>query len=130
VDRGGDRQEGGEQEAERLEYLKKLGAARRLRGPIATRPTNTSRRLSRKLPMRVLKLKEAYPRAKAELWCEDEHRLGLKLIIRKGWSPPSERPLARSTSVTSRPAFTLSYDRKLERFVGLSYLPSTRRSFP
>jgi transposase len=33
--------------------------------------------------MRVAKLKEAYPTAKVELWCEDEHRLGLKPIIRK-----------------------------------------------
>jgi hypothetical protein len=27
------------------------------------------------------------------LWCEDEHRLGLKPIIRKVWSPIGERPL-------------------------------------
>ena len=32
--------------------------------------------------MRVLRLKESYPTAKVELWCEDEHRLGLKPIIR------------------------------------------------
>jgi hypothetical protein len=32
--------------------------------------------------MRVARLKEAYPTAKVELWCEDEHRLGLKPIIR------------------------------------------------
>src|SRR4051794_41972884 len=42
--------------------------------------------------MRVLRLKEAYPTAKVELWCEDEHRLGLKPIIRKVWSPIGERP--------------------------------------
>src|SRR3954463_13063747 len=45
--------------------------------------------------MRVLRLKEAYPTAKVELWCEDEHRLGLKPIIRKVWSPIGERPLVR-----------------------------------
>ena len=33
--------------------------------------------------MRVMRLKEKYPTAKVELWCEDEHRLGLKPIIRK-----------------------------------------------
>ena len=43
--------------------------------------------------MRVARLKEAYPTAKIELWCEDEHRLGLKPIIRKVWSPIGERPL-------------------------------------
>jgi hypothetical protein len=43
--------------------------------------------------MRVMRLKEKYPTAKVELWCEDEHRLGLKPIIRKVWSPIGERPL-------------------------------------
>ena len=42
--------------------------------------------------MRVMRLKEAYPTAKVELWCEDEHRLGLKPIIRKVWSPIGHRP--------------------------------------
>ena len=46
--------------------------------------------------MRVAKLKEAYPTAKVELWCEDEHRLGLKPIIRKVWSPIGERPLVKA----------------------------------
>jgi DDE superfamily endonuclease len=45
--------------------------------------------------MRVAKLKEAYPTAKVELWCEDEHRLGLKPIIRRVWSPVGERPLVK-----------------------------------
>jgi DDE superfamily endonuclease len=43
--------------------------------------------------MRVARLKETYPTAKVELWCEDEHRLGLKPIIRKVWSPIGQRPL-------------------------------------
>jgi transposase len=44
--------------------------------------------------MRVAKLKEAYPTAKkVELWCEDGHRLALKPIISKAWSPIGERPL-------------------------------------
>src|SRR5947209_19554937 len=43
--------------------------------------------------MRVARLKEAYPTAKVELWCEDEHRLGLKpIFLRKVWSPVGERP--------------------------------------
>src|SRR5215204_6248888 len=43
--------------------------------------------------MKVMRLKEKYPTAKVELWCEDEHRLGLKPIIRKVWSPIGERLL-------------------------------------
>jgi hypothetical protein len=45
--------------------------------------------------MRVMRLKEAYPTAKVELWCEDEHRLGLKPILRRVWSPVGERPLVK-----------------------------------
>jgi hypothetical protein len=30
--------------------------------------------------MKVMRLKETYPTAKVELWCEDEQRLGLKLV--------------------------------------------------
>jgi hypothetical protein len=45
--------------------------------------------------MRVVSLKEAYPTAKVEPWCEDEHRLGLKPILRKVWSPGVERPTAK-----------------------------------
>ena len=45
--------------------------------------------------MKVMRLKEAYPTAKVELWCEDEHRLGLKPILRKVWSPIGERPLVK-----------------------------------
>ena len=41
------------------------------------------------------RLKEAYPRAKVQLGCEDEHRLGLKPIIRKVWSPIGERSLVK-----------------------------------
>jgi transposase len=45
--------------------------------------------------MKVLRLEEAYPTAKVELWASDEHRLGLKPIIRKVWSPKGERPIVK-----------------------------------
>ena len=45
--------------------------------------------------MRVARLKEVYPTARVEVWCEDEHRLGLKPIIRKVWSPIGERPIVK-----------------------------------
>src|SRR5687767_11727332 len=56
--------------------------------------------------MRVMRLKEAYPTAKVELWCTDEHRLGLKPIIRKVWSPIEERP---SVKVHQRYEWTYLY---------------------
>jgi hypothetical protein len=41
--------------------------------------------------MRVARLKEAYPTAKVELWCEDEHRLlGLKSPSCARYGPPWE----------------------------------------
>jgi len=56
--------------------------------------------------MRVARLKEAYPSAKVQLWCEDEHRLGLKPILRKVWSPIGERP---RVSVHQRYEWTYLY---------------------
>ncbi len=40
-----------------------------------------------------MRLKEKYPTAKVELWAEDEHRIGLKPIMRKVWSPVGVRPV-------------------------------------
>jgi transposase len=45
--------------------------------------------------MKVMRLKEAYPTASVELWCTDEHRLGLKPILRRVWSPVGERPTVK-----------------------------------
>ena len=56
--------------------------------------------------MRVARLKEAYPTAKVELWATDEHRLGLKPIIRKVWSPVGDRP---SVKVHQRYEWTYLY---------------------
>ena len=56
--------------------------------------------------MRVARLKEAYPTAKVELWATDEHRLGLKPIIRKVWSPVGDRP---SVKIHQRYEWTYLY---------------------
>lgn len=45
--------------------------------------------------MKLEELKEAYPKAKVELWAEDEARLGLKPVIRRVWAPVGRRPIAR-----------------------------------
>jgi transposase len=44
----------------------------------------------------VAKLKEAYPEAEVQLWAEDEMRLGLKPVIRRGWAPKGKRPTAKT----------------------------------
>ena len=46
------------------------------------------------LPSKVKKLAEKYPLAEVELWFFDEHRIGLKPILRKVWAKVVERPIA------------------------------------
>src|SRR5215813_2768227 len=40
----------------------------------------------KKLPEEVAKLQEAHPEARIELWSQDEHRIGLKPILRRVWA--------------------------------------------
>ncbi len=46
------------------------------------------------LPSKVQQLSEKYPIAEVDLWFFDEHRIGLKPIIRKVWAKVGERPIA------------------------------------
>jgi transposase len=39
-------------------------------------------------------VKAAFPHAAVELWASDEHRIGLKPILRKVWAFPGQRPIA------------------------------------
>ena len=41
------------------------------------------------------KLQEKYPDQKIEVWFFDEHRVGLKPILRKIWSKKGNRPIAK-----------------------------------
>src|SRR5690606_6352116 len=46
------------------------------------------------LPQRLRAEEEAHPDAEVELWAMDEHRLGLKPVLRRVWTPPGEAPIA------------------------------------
>ena len=46
------------------------------------------------LPLKVQKLAEKYPLAEIEVWFFDEHRVGLKPILRKVWTKIGTRPTA------------------------------------
>lgn len=46
------------------------------------------------MPQRIEQLSQAHPNAQVEVWAFDEHRLGLKPIIRKVWSKRGQRPIA------------------------------------
>src|SRR5215210_2671417 len=77
--------------------------------------------------MRALRLKEAYPTAKAELWCEDEHRLGLiKPIIRKAWSPIGEGPLVVEVHQRQEWTYLYAFARPKTGEVGLLVDPPHR----
>jgi hypothetical protein len=88
--------EGSEQEAERLGVSKEVGHEHE--GPQALSPEGQqtgARGFQKKLPMRVLRLKEAYPTAKVELWCEDEHERAaekhiLLVLDQAGWHTSKE----------------------------------------
>ena len=48
----------------------------------------------KKLPTLKTELERRYPNAVVECWAFDEHRLGLKPIVRKIWAPVGQRPVA------------------------------------
>jgi hypothetical protein len=50
-----------------------------------------SKRLLKNLPEEVNQLAEAYPEARVELWSQDEHRIGLKPILRRVWARKGSR---------------------------------------
>jgi transposase len=50
-----------------------------------------SKPLLKKLPEEVDKLRQAYPKARIELWSQDEHRIGLKPILRCVWARKGTR---------------------------------------
>src|SRR5690242_18045049 len=56
-----------------------------------SRATQPPSRLLKKLPEEVEKLHQAYPEASIELWSQDEHRIGLKPILRRVWARKGTR---------------------------------------
>lgn len=56
-----------------------------------SRVTKPPSRLLKKLPEEVESLREQYPEAQIELWCQDEHRIGLKPILRRVWARKGTR---------------------------------------
>ncbi|NEO74635.1 IS630 family transposase [Moorena sp. SIO3H5] len=44
--------------------------------------------------LKVKELEQKYPEAEVELWFFDEHRIGLKPILKKVWSKIGDRPIA------------------------------------
>lgn len=55
------------------------------------RASKPSKLLLKKLPEEVDKLRQVYPEARIELWSQDEHRIGLKPILRRIWARKGSR---------------------------------------
>jgi transposase len=55
------------------------------------RATPLSNRRLKKLPEEVEALRQASPEASLELWSQDEHRIGLKPILRRVWARKGTR---------------------------------------
>jgi transposase len=45
--------------------------------------------------LRLRAVAEAFPGVRGELWASDEHRIGLKPLLRRVWTPAGPRPQAR-----------------------------------
>src|SRR4051794_11628253 len=50
--------------------------------------------VQKKLAAQVDKYREAEPGRPVEVWAFDEHRLGLKPVLRRQWAPKGQRPIA------------------------------------
>jgi transposase len=51
--------------------------------------------MGKKIVTRVKQLQQEYPQAEVQLWAMDEHRVGLKPILRRVWVPWYEQPKAK-----------------------------------
>lgn len=65
----------------------------RCRVPVIARPIPKSKRLSKKSPREGRESPRGAPGSgRGALWAQDEHRLGLKPVMRRAWALKGERP--------------------------------------
>src|SRR3954469_675162 len=53
-----------------------------------------ARGVQKKLEQAVAEARAQHPDTPIEVWATDEHRIGLKPILRRVWAPKGERPIA------------------------------------
>lgn len=78
------------------DYLKKLGYSWQRPRPKHKKGDEEAQKefKENRLPKRVMEMQEKHPGKEVEVWFFDEHRIGLKPILRKVWSKVGERPIA------------------------------------
>jgi len=69
------------------EYLKRLGFSLQVPRPRHHKADPVQQELfKRELPEQVRQIQHAHPHAQVEVWAMDEHRVGLKPVIRRVWA--------------------------------------------
>ena len=77
------------------DYLKKCRYSRQIpRRRHRKADPEAQEEFKQKLPLVIQELQQKNPDATIEVWSFDEHRLGLKPIIRRIWSPIGQKPIA------------------------------------
>src|SRR3954467_3684433 len=71
-----------------------IGRCRSPAPAIPLRPRPRSGRRSRKLEQAVAEARAQHPDKPIEVWATDEHRIGLKPILRRVWAPKGQQPIA------------------------------------
>ncbi|MGB3401125.1 MAG: IS630 family transposase [Microcoleaceae cyanobacterium] len=77
------------------DYLKKLKYSCQSPRPKHRKgDADLQKKFIKTFPSKVDQLEKQYPEAEIDVWFFDEHKVGLKPILRKVWSPIGERPTA------------------------------------
>ncbi len=74
------------------EYLKRLNYSKRVLRPRHAKADPAAQEAFKKLPEQVNAVQQAFPQATVELWTTDQHRVGLKPILRRVWARKGSRP--------------------------------------
>ncbi len=78
------------------EYLKRVGFSLQMPRPRHHKADLAQQEaFKRELPEQVRQVQHAHPHAQVEPWAMDEHRVGLKPIIRRFWARRGHRPVIR-----------------------------------
>jgi len=78
------------------DYLKRIGFSLHIPRPRHQKAEQKKQEAFEEgLPEQVRQIQNEHPQASVELWCMDEHRIGLKPVLRRVWGRKGQRPIVR-----------------------------------
>jgi len=78
------------------DYLKRVGLTLLIPRPRHYKADKDKQEAFKKeLPQHIKQIQREHPQAQVELWCMDEHRIGLKPVLRRVWAQKGCRPIVR-----------------------------------